>query len=240
LSELGWNAVPPESGLLPVYGQVTLEQQGRYSALAYQRMQREWSWVGVGFYWFFKQADEREKDSNAQYYFRMVEPDFTRLPVYQAIKEQAHQSPIMGQGWHQADHWAVSYQGNWHSTQHEVATFGDVLAGQPGGTATFTFEGNRLDLVTIGNGRLRVQVDQDEPVEINLSDESTLSKTKIVNTLFRHPHQIRIEVIEGSVLIDGYIVEDRPNLFLNRAGSVVMILAVLGGVWIIWKWRQER
>jgi hypothetical protein len=240
LSELGWNAVPPESGIPAVYGQVTLEQQGRYAALAYQRMQREWPWLGVGFYWFFKQADEREKDSNPQYYFRMVEPDFTPLPVYQAIKEQTHQPPIMYQGWHQANHWAISYQGNWQPAQHEAATFGDVLAGQPGDTAAFTFQGNRLDLVTIGNGRLQVQVDQNEPIEINLSDEIALSKTKIFNTLFSHLHQIRLEVIEGPVLIDSYVIEDRPNLFLNRAGSAVMVLAALGGVWVIWKWRQER
>jgi hypothetical protein len=240
LSELGWNAVPPESGIPAVYGQVSLEQQGRYAALAYQRMQCEWPWAGIGFYWFFKQADEREKDSNPQYYFRMVEPDFTLLPVYQAIKEQVHQPPIMYQGWHQANHWAISYQGNWQPARHEAATFGDVVAGQPGDTATFTFEGNRLALVTIGNGRLRAQVDQDEPVEINLSDEIALSKTKIINTLFPYPHQIRLEIIEGPVLVDGYIVENRPNLLLKWVGSVVMVLVALGGVWVIWKWWQER
>ncbi|MEM7343284.1 MAG: hypothetical protein AAF485_03510 [Chloroflexota bacterium] len=72
LSELGWNTVPDESHLPAVYGRVTSDQQARFTAIAYQRMQAEWPWLGVGFYWFFKQADERERDTNPQYYFRMV------------------------------------------------------------------------------------------------------------------------------------------------------------------------
>ncbi|MFC1975357.1 cellulase family glycosylhydrolase [Chloroflexota bacterium] len=238
LSELGWNAVPPESGLPTVYGQVTLEQQGHYAALAYQRMQQEWPWLGVGFYWFFKQADEREKDSNPQYYFRMVEPDFTPLPVYHAIQEQTRQAPILYSGWHQANHWVVSYQGDWQPTPHQSATFGEALLGQPGDTATFTFEGNRLDLVTIGPGKLRIQVDHDEPVEINLSDEAILSTINIVNAWPQTPHQIKLEVIEGSVLIDGYLVENRSSLLL--AGSVILATILVGSGWFVLKRRQTK
>ncbi len=239
LSELGWNVVPPESGIPPVYGQVTLEQQGRYAVLAYERMQREWPWLGVGFYWFFKQADDRERDSNPQYYFRMVEPDFTPLPVYQAITEKTHEPAIMYRGWHQAHHWAVTYRGDWPAVPHEPATFGDALAGQAGDTVMFTFEGSGLDLVTIGGGRLQIQVDRAESIELNLNGETSLAKTNIAHALPQRPHQVRLEVIEGPVLIDGYIVESRPNLLLNHAGSAIMVLAALVGVWVLWQQRKE-
>ncbi|MDX1524068.1 MAG: hypothetical protein R3264_20735, partial [Anaerolineae bacterium] len=247
LSELSWNAVPPESGIPASYGQVTLEQQTRYTVLAYERMQREWPWLGVGFYWFFKQADDRERDSNPQYYFRMVEPDFTPLPVYQALAEKTGEPPAIYQGWHQADHWAITYEGDWQSDQHQAATFGQVMIGQPGAIATFTFNGSSLDLVTIGPGRLKVQIDQNEPVEINLAEGRLPSQitsrkspipnpqSSIVSGLPQRPHQVRLEVLEGPLLIDGYIVESRPNLLLNRAGSVIMVLATLGGVWVLWK-----
>ncbi|MBN1991418.1 MAG: cellulase family glycosylhydrolase [Anaerolineae bacterium] len=234
LSELGWNAVPPESGIPPVYGQVTLEQQGRYAALAYQRMQKEWPWAGVGFYWFFKQADEREKESNPQYYFRMVEPDFTPLPVYESIKQQTGQRPLMYRGWQQSDHWAVTYRGNWQPVSHRQAVFGNALAGQTGDTATFTFVGNRLDIVTIGRGLLQARVDSQPPVKINLNQKATPTKTNIVNALSRQPRQIRLEVIEGPVLIDGYIVNAYPDLALTGGGIAgVIILAV--SIWVIGK-----
>jgi hypothetical protein len=206
LSELSWNAVPPESGIPPIYGQVTPEQQGQYTALAYQRMQKEWPWLGVGFYWFFKQADEGEKENNPQYYFRMVEPDFTPLPVYFALQQQINQSPVMYSGWHQADHWSVNYQGNWQTVPHASATFGEALAGEPGDTAAFLFEGKSLDIVTVGNGRLRVQVDQQKPVEIKLNDSEPV-QTNLVNTWLKQLHQIKIDVIEGPVLVDGYIIK---------------------------------
>ena len=87
ISEMNWNAVPDE---IPDkrFGQVTLEQQARYLPLAYERIRSEWPWVGVAFTWYFKDADDHEKDQ-AKYYFRLLEPDFTPLPVYEAIKRYA-------------------------------------------------------------------------------------------------------------------------------------------------------
>jgi hypothetical protein len=69
---------------------VTLEQQGEYLVRAYQRIQQEWPWVGAAFTWFFKPADEHERNQ-AKYYFRLVDPDFTPLPAYDAIKAYAAQ-----------------------------------------------------------------------------------------------------------------------------------------------------
>jgi hypothetical protein len=242
LSELGWNAVPPESGIPPVYGQVTLEQQARYAALAYERIQREWPWLGVGFYWFFKQADDRERASNPQYYFRMVEPDFTLLPVYEALKTQANESPVMYQGWHQADHWAIIYQGSWERMAQPATTFGRALAStQPGDTATFTFEGSSLSLATIGTGgRLRLQIDQTEPVEIALGNETSSQLISLARGLSQSRHRVKLEVMRGPVLFDGFIVESRPSVTLSRAGSAIMVLAALVGAWVIWKRWRER
>ncbi|MBN1218017.1 MAG: cellulase family glycosylhydrolase [Anaerolineae bacterium] len=234
LSELGWNAVPPESNIPPVYGQVSLEQQARYAALAYQRMQKEWPWVGVGFYWFFKQADEREKESNPQYYFRMVEPDFTPLPVYDKIKEQTRQVPMMYQGWHQADHWTVNYQGGWQPSPHDAATFGTALAGRPGDTATFSFVGSRLDVVLLGSGRLRMQVDDTGPVEVDLSNATGALSINLVNTLISRSHRVNLEVIEGPVWIDGYVVHSQSGI-TSLGGMLMGLIILAAGILIIWR-----
>ena len=84
ISEMNWNTVP-DNIADKRFGQVSLETQARFLPLAYERIRNEWPWVGVAATWFFKPASDAEKDL-VQYYFRMVEPDFTPLPVYEAMK----------------------------------------------------------------------------------------------------------------------------------------------------------
>lgn len=222
LSELSWNALPPDSGLPPLFGQVTPEQQARYAVMAYQRLQREWPWLGVGFYWFFKQADDRERGSNPQYYFRMVEPDFTPLPVYEAIKTQANQPPVMYAGWHQASHWTVDYSGRWLPVDEPEATFGAALqAVDAGATASITFEGTSLALAVLGEtGKVRVIVDKAQAVDLDLatflSTRRSLHLIPVVENFSPQRHTVRLEVSEGPVVLDGFVVE-------GQAGSIFEI-----------------
>jgi len=84
ISEMNWNVAPEN---LPAnYGRVTVEQQARWAPLAYERAKKDWKWIGVINFWFFKRADDSEKNQS-WYYFRMVEPDFTVLPVYEGMKK---------------------------------------------------------------------------------------------------------------------------------------------------------
>lgn len=87
ISEMNWNAVPDE---IPDkrFGQVTLEQQARYLPIAFDRIRREWPWIGVASVWYLKDADDHAKDQ-PQYYFRLLDPDFTPLPAYDAMKQYA-------------------------------------------------------------------------------------------------------------------------------------------------------
>ncbi len=86
ISEMGWNVVPAE---IPDkrFGQVTLEQQARYTPLAYERIRREWPWLGVANVWYFKRAtDEWLRNGRPEAYFRLADPDFTLQPVYHSLK----------------------------------------------------------------------------------------------------------------------------------------------------------
>lgn len=89
ISELGWNVVP--DGMDNRFGQVTPEQQARFAVEAYDRAQEEWPWVGVINYWFLKRKDESEQDQSF-YYFRLLDPDFTPQPVYEALAEALPQA----------------------------------------------------------------------------------------------------------------------------------------------------
>ena len=92
ISEMNWNAVPPESGLPASYGRVTPAQQAVYAAQAFARARAEWPWIGALNFWFFKRATDAEQNQS-WYYFRMAEPDFTLLPVYAAMQAYIRQHP---------------------------------------------------------------------------------------------------------------------------------------------------
>ena len=96
ISEMNWNPVPDEVMTQGIYGQVTPEQAARYAALAYERAEDDWPWIGVINYWFFKRATDLEKDQE-WYYFRMVEPDFSLTPAYEAMKNHILQHDEFGQ-----------------------------------------------------------------------------------------------------------------------------------------------
>jgi hypothetical protein len=86
ISEMGWNTVPED---IPAnFGRVTAAQQAKYGVEAYQRAQTEWPWLGVVNYWFFKRPADWEKDQS-WYYFRLLEPDFTPLPAFEALAAYA-------------------------------------------------------------------------------------------------------------------------------------------------------
>jgi hypothetical protein len=85
ISEMNWNAAPPD--VEPRYGRVTAEQQARYLPLAYARLMAEWPWIGVAHTWYLKRAtDEWEINRQPEAYFKLLAPDFTPQPVYEAFK----------------------------------------------------------------------------------------------------------------------------------------------------------
>jgi len=98
ISEMGWNVVP--EGREARFGRVTEEQQARYTVEGYERVQSAWPWVGVANTWYLKRPADWEKDQS-WYYFRLLEPDFTPLPVFDALVEsnQAGQVVQPVPGW---------------------------------------------------------------------------------------------------------------------------------------------
>jgi hypothetical protein len=108
ISEAGWNPVDePDVPDMPGrenFGAVTQIQAAQYMTQAYARAAREWNWVGVMMIWHWKRPDESER-LQPFYYFRMVEPDHTPLPIYYAMRDYiADELPILYAGTHQADH----------------------------------------------------------------------------------------------------------------------------------------
>jgi hypothetical protein len=209
ISEMNSNAVPNDPNIPDVgaYGQVTLEQQARYAPLAYQRVMEEWPWAGVVNFWFFKRADDRERDQ-AMYYFRMVEPDFFPMPVYEAMREYtAGLTPTLYPGVHQEDHWALDYAnlgGDWEMVRDETAILRAYRqATTPGATLRFTFEGAALTLTPgPGAGEIEVSVDGDTPRRIPLAGQPV----RLVQDWRKKRHEVTLTVAAGKVSVDAIAV----------------------------------
>ncbi len=187
ITEMNSNAVP--EGLPTNFGRVTEEQQARYAVGALERVQREWPWVGVVNVWFFKRASDQEQNQS-WYYFRLVEPDFTPLPVYGALKDYLTTlEPTLYRGYHAADTWQIAYTGTWEKE-------GNLQRGAPGDTLTFAWEGRTLTLFPgAGDVVVRVSEDGGPDVEITLHGEPvTLSRR-----LLGQRHTLTLTVVTGDV-----------------------------------------
>jgi hypothetical protein len=89
-SEVGWNAAPPDLPYPNDYGRVSERLQAQYTVRAFERARQEWPWMGPMAVWFFKRADASESQQ-PWYYFRLLDPDFTPHPLYQALADYARQ-----------------------------------------------------------------------------------------------------------------------------------------------------
>lgn len=234
-TEIGWNALPEDFPGFPNFGRVTKEQQARYAVQAYERAQREWPWMGVLNYWFFKRATDAETDQTF-YYFRMVEPDFTPLPVYQAMSEYANRPPRVHIGYHQEDHWALQYQGEWDLIRDERAVLGAYRKGRgPNDILRFTFVGTDLDLITATGptyGAVKVRLDDKKPVLYRLqrAGEAYGVRIRLASGLRNREH--RVELIpagEGPVAVDGLIVRRTWTYWWRCGGAGVLAVALMVG-----------
>jgi hypothetical protein len=210
-SEIGWNAIPLDHPAFPQFGRASDEQVARYIPAAYERAQQEWPWMGVMAYWFFKRATDAEQDQ-AFYFFRMLNPDFQPLPVYDALKQYANQPPAVFPGYFQEDHWAIQSLGQWPIVSEPQAVLGKYRSSTREGDALeFSFYGSGLDVVFVNDlagGVARVSIDDRPPLMLNLEAplETFGAKTRIVSGLPRGRHRVRIEVVAPAVGVDGVIV----------------------------------
>jgi hypothetical protein len=232
ISEMNSNAVPidPDTDIVDwgAYGQVTPEQQAQYAVRAYQRAMEEWPWIGVVNFWFFKQADDHRRNQ-AMYYFRLVEPDFTPQPVYEAMRAYTAQLvPTLYPGVHQEDHWALEYAGDWETVRTGSVLQDHRRTATPGATLRFTFEGTSLELVPgPGTGEISVSVDGAQPQHLSLAGEPV----RLARGWRSEPHEITLAAISGSVSVDALVVQPpwQPSPWL----ALCLIALAITTVWAI-------
>ncbi len=239
ISEAAWNPVPepdevPEIDARYNFGQVTEDQAARYMVGAYQRQQAEWPFTGVMFYWFFKRATDLETHQSF-YYFRMVEPDFTPLPVYDALRDYtASLTPTLYKGVHQADHWALNLPDGADVVEVDGAQFNEAV--QTGGVS-FVANGTALAVRWQGGGAITLYRNG-EAVGTFASDNEAMytqgdwHEVRVPLSWIAAPHEVRLEAADDTLLLDAVTVYgDRVRDMAIIAGAGLLVMALLvGGV----------
>ncbi|MCP4168519.1 MAG: cellulase family glycosylhydrolase [Chloroflexi bacterium] len=240
ISEMNWNAVPDEI-VDKRFGQVTEAQQARYLAEAYQRIQQDWPWLGVANTWYFKRPDYQWRDeAKPEYYFRLVDPDLTPLPVYDSIRAYANEinaDPVMYAGAHPPEHWAI-HSDDYHIEPHPEATLGQIGVLAAGASLKLTFDG----------ASLRIHPPKDAPettLSVSLNggqpQERVIEPGKMLKISARGREEHRVEISTSADLWVGhwYVKDgDLSQWFWPLACGFGLLLAIFGALVVGWAFRS--
>lgn len=248
LSEAAWNSVPSEEEYPdPIdarynFGQVSQEQAARYMPLFYDRIQREWPWVGVVNYWFFSLPDDSRKDES-MYYFRLVEPDysaekprFTGLPIYDALqtylndpaREHLYQGVHQVEGAYRIRNWQGEIINAEGAQFGKAVSTGEITFGATGTNVVIRWKGERIIVVLNGEDT------------VYRSDGQRWEETSLCTCVIPQDFGLQIVTPSGvdAVLFDSVTVYDDSgrNLSIAVAVIVVALLFTFG----IWQVRRAR
>ncbi len=232
-TEVGWNSSPDEIGHFP-YGKVSEQKQAEYTVAAYIRAQEEWPWLGVMNYWFFRRPSDLER-GQPWYYFRMTDPDFSPLPVYAAMADLANTPPVLYMGYHQEDHYALTYKGDWETIANDGAVLGQYALGAQGATLSFDLVGTHLTLVLASASdadAISVEIDGQSIPDMSPTDAVQVGEGGYALTIGgRLPygkHSARISVTGQEAGLDGLVVwrQARPIWPWLVTGTVLLAGAI--------------
>ncbi len=223
INEYGWNASPPDfSDDKLIWGRVTEQQQADYTVRGIADARANWPWLGVFNIWYFRQVGNLTPDES-DYYFRMVDVDFTPRLVYKAIKDVATAPIIARPGLYQETDPAVCLTGGWQPRLDINDSAGrEMVTRSPGATASMQFWGDGLDLVVRrgpDEGRAWVMLDgqpvQTLPLDTNHHSYVELSSPKdeyqvrvpVARDLVRGNHTVELVVGQsGEVALDAIAI----------------------------------
>jgi hypothetical protein len=236
IAEAGWNAPPPGFPGEAIFGRVTDEEQARYTAALYRRAAQEWPWAGVLFYWFFRRPSDADRQQ-VDYYYRMVEVDFTPLPVYEAVRSLTREKPVLGIGYHQEGHWALEWSGSWSPIADPRMSLGHASrSSAPGAALRFRFRGTDLTLVTClgpDRGQLRITLSADRMTEeravvLHAPTERCQQHVPLLQGAPPGVYTVTLQAQGPDLVVDGLIVQQEAGRFwLRRALGIGLLLGLL-------------
>ncbi len=243
ITEAAWNPidapeVPADVAGRENYGVVTREQAAAYMPLAYQRAQEEWPWVGVITYWFFKRPADYEA-GQSWYYFRMVEPDFTPLPIYDAMHDYLTAlEPTLYRGVHQAEDWAVALPESAEVESAEGAQFEEAARTE---MADFSAQGRSVTVRWQGSAPLVATVDGQAAEFAPSGAEWT--ESMLANSILSQRREFSLTssapFLLDSVTVTDFTLDDALRL-LNPAVIALAALGLAALAAVLWRAGRKR
>lgn len=242
ITEAAWNPQPEDPSIVTTlygnFGIVTEDQAARYMPLAYERAQQEWPWVGPIFYWYFKRPDDSEINQS-WYYFRMVEPDFTPLPVYDTMRDFiTTQEPVLAPGVYQAEHWAITLPDEAETVTVDGAAFATAIRTPQIG---YTVRG---DYDVLMRWRSETEIDETALLNTHVDADGWYITRMTGGSFFPTANTVPTQLGDAATppfIVDSITVLDRTyeRLFPLIAGAAIFLGLLL---WVIVRalWMRSR
>ncbi len=242
INEYGWNAAPADfSESKLVWGRVTEQLQAEYTLRGLAHARAQWQWAGVFNIWYFRQVGDLSPE-RADYYFRMVDVDFTPRLIYNRLKEVATAPTIARVGLYQETNPAVELRGSWQPRLDPRASAArELVTRQPGARAVIRFIGDGLELLMRRGpegGKAWVTLDGQKvnglPVDANGNSFMDLASPKdewqvrvpVGKGISRGTHTLELVAGQGGeVALDGFVV--------TLSGDAEFPLAVVMGMSVL-------
>jgi len=263
--EYGWNAAPesfPAERL--IWQRVSEREQAEYTVRGIDLARREWPWAGIFMIWYARQVGNIPTDQ-ADYYFRMIDVDFTPRPLYLAVKDAALKQDVAGPGLYQETNPGVKAQGQWRTVIDDSASDQAFIRSDvEGDSISFTFNGTGLDLITqrsSGAGRFLVTLDGrpvpglktngqgQSYVELYSPFLQTQAHIPLVRGADPTAHTLHMivakdrppEATGGECVLDAFEVIPAKGIVFPIAVVVILVVALGLDGWLLWRtWRRVR
>ena len=264
-NEYGWNASPesmPQDRLL--WRRVSEKLQAEYTLRGIEMARRDWPWAGAFMIWYFRQVGNIPPD-RSDYYFRVVDADFTPRLLYFSVQDVARRQNVAGPGLCEETSPGVRTYGRWQNAIETSASGrAYITSNSEGDSITFTYRGSGIDLMTRrwrGSGRLLVSLDGHSVSGLPMNSQglsyvdlfSPVLMTQARIPLVRHSvpgeHTLRVtvagdrnpEATGGECIVDAFRVvqEENPDFPVLPLAACILGLACDG--WLLWwTWRHVR
>jgi polysaccharide biosynthesis protein PslG len=160
-NEYGWNAAPddfPSDKL--IWSRVDEQTQAEWTAAGIRFGSDNWDWFGVANIWYFRDVGNVSPE-DADYYFRMVDVEFTPRDVYREVQRFSHSLGVATPGLHSMLDSPVRAYGSWDLIQRVEYHDGYAIVGHSGSSLRIQFRGSALDVHVVpdqSRGSVAIQV----------------------------------------------------------------------------------
>lgn len=237
-NEYGWNASPedfPQDAL--IWSRVKESQQADWTADGIRYASEHWDWFGVANIWYFRHVGDISP-SASDYYFRMVDVEFTPRDVYRAVQRLASSLTSAGKGDHGLLEASTRAFGAWPVIRNADSPHGYAVQSAGSGRLEIRFHGSALDLHLLPNqnhGTITVSIKGESGSRtIDLPESGGM--LRVTSGLLDHPSAAaakdRVAVIQvnqdSQLSVDYFTVSYAVNYLWLLAGGGITIAGLAG------------